>query len=69
MDRLSQRDRQAFQTAAVIGQRFDLALLRRLIGAPDYVCEDKLALFKEFSRDELDRGRAGDHRGLSRIAG
>ena len=38
MDRLSQRDRQAFQTASVIGQRFDLALLRRLMGAPDYVC-------------------------------
>lgn len=39
MDRLAPRDRQAFQTAAVIGQRFDLALLRRLIEAPDYSCE------------------------------
>jgi tetratricopeptide (TPR) repeat protein len=39
MDRLSQRDRQAFQTAAVIGQRFDLGLLRRLIDAPDYTCD------------------------------
>ena len=36
MDRLHARDRQAFQAAAVIGQRFDLALLRRLIGDPDY---------------------------------
>ncbi|HLW90002.1 MAG TPA: adenylate/guanylate cyclase domain-containing protein [Roseiarcus sp.] len=39
MDRLSQRDRLAFQTAAVIGQRFDLTLLRRLIGLPDYACD------------------------------
>jgi class 3 adenylate cyclase/tetratricopeptide (TPR) repeat protein len=39
MDRLTPRDRQAFQTAAVIGQRFDLALLRRLIDTPDYVCD------------------------------
>ena len=39
MDRLAQRDRQAFQAAAVIGQRFDLALLRRLIDKPDYVCD------------------------------
>ena len=39
MDRLAPRDRQAFQTAAVIGQRFDLVLLRRLIAAPDYACD------------------------------
>jgi predicted ATPase len=39
MDRLAQRDRQAFQAAAVIGQRFDLALLRHLIDRPDYVCD------------------------------
>lgn len=39
MDRLSPRDRQAFQAASAIGQRFDLALLRHLIGAPDYVCD------------------------------
>ena len=39
MDRLAPRDRQAFQTAAVIGQRFDLGLLRRLIDAPDYTCD------------------------------
>src|SRR5271166_6516753 len=39
MDRLGPRDRQAFQTAAVIGQRFDPNLLRRLIDAPDYRCD------------------------------
>jgi class 3 adenylate cyclase/tetratricopeptide (TPR) repeat protein len=39
MDRLTQRDRRAFQAAAVIGQRFDLALLRYLVGKPDYVCD------------------------------
>ena len=39
MDRLAQRDRQAFQAAAVIGQRFDLALLRHLVDNPDYVCD------------------------------
>jgi class 3 adenylate cyclase/tetratricopeptide (TPR) repeat protein len=38
MDRLAPHDRQAFQTAAVIGQRFDLGLLRRLIDGPDYTC-------------------------------
>ena len=36
---LGARDRQAFQTAAVIGQRFDLSLLRRLIDAPDFTCD------------------------------
>jgi class 3 adenylate cyclase/tetratricopeptide (TPR) repeat protein len=39
LDRLTASDRHAFQAAAVIGQRFDLALLRHLIGAPDYVCD------------------------------
>jgi tetratricopeptide (TPR) repeat protein len=39
MDRLSASERQAFQAAAVIGQRFSLALLRHLIGDPDYVCD------------------------------
>ena len=39
MDRLAPRDRQAFQAAAVIGQRFALALVRRLIGASDYACD------------------------------
>ncbi|HLX02604.1 MAG TPA: adenylate/guanylate cyclase domain-containing protein, partial [Trinickia sp.] len=43
MDRLAPRDRLAFQAAAVIGQRFDLALLRRLIDEPDYVCDGLLA--------------------------
>ncbi|MEX3859126.1 adenylate/guanylate cyclase domain-containing protein [Paraburkholderia sp. BR10923] len=38
MDRLAPRDRLAFQAAAVIGQRFDLALLRELIDDPGYVC-------------------------------
>jgi class 3 adenylate cyclase/tetratricopeptide (TPR) repeat protein len=39
MDRLTPRDRLAFQAAAVIGQRFDLALLRRLVDLPDYQCD------------------------------
>jgi class 3 adenylate cyclase/tetratricopeptide (TPR) repeat protein len=43
MDRLAPLDRQAFQAAAVIGQRFDLALLRRLIDVPDYNCDGLLA--------------------------
>ncbi len=43
MDRLAPLDRQAFQAAAVIGQRFDLALLRRLIDVPDYVCDGLVA--------------------------
>ena len=44
MDRLAQRDRQAFQAASVIGQRFDLALLRHLLDAPDYVCDGLIAM-------------------------
>jgi class 3 adenylate cyclase/tetratricopeptide (TPR) repeat protein len=43
MDRLTPRDREAFQAAAVIGQRFSLALLRRLIAAPGYVCDGLVA--------------------------
>jgi class 3 adenylate cyclase/tetratricopeptide (TPR) repeat protein len=43
MDRLEPLDRQAFQAAAVIGQRFDLHLLRRLIDVPDYVCDRLVA--------------------------
>ena len=39
MDRLAPRDRQAFQAASVIGQRFELPLLRRLMGVSDYVCD------------------------------
>ena len=43
MDRLAPLDRQAFQAAAVIGQRFGLALLRHLIDQPDYVCDGLVA--------------------------
>lgn len=43
MDRLTARDREAFQAAAVIGQRFGLPLLRRLIDAPEYVCHGLVA--------------------------
>jgi class 3 adenylate cyclase/tetratricopeptide (TPR) repeat protein len=43
MDRLTPLDRQAFQAAAVIGQRFGVALLRHLIDAPDFVCNDLVA--------------------------
>jgi tetratricopeptide (TPR) repeat protein len=39
MDRLASFDREAFQAAAVIGQRFSLVLLRHLIDDPDYVCD------------------------------
>ena len=42
MDRLAVRDREAFQVAAVIGQRFELTLLRHLTGVPDYTCENLL---------------------------
>jgi len=38
MDRLAPADRQALQAASIIGQRFALPLLRRMIGAPDYAC-------------------------------
>ncbi|MFM0336747.1 adenylate/guanylate cyclase domain-containing protein [Paraburkholderia fungorum] len=43
MDRLTSRDREAFQAAAVIGQRFSLPLLRRLIDAPEYACHGLVA--------------------------
>ncbi len=43
MDRLAPVDRQAFQAASVIGQRFDLALLRHLVGASDYDCDGLVA--------------------------
>ncbi|MBV9756917.1 MAG: AAA family ATPase [Alphaproteobacteria bacterium] len=43
MDRLGSQDRAAFQAASVIGQRFDLALLRHLLGAPDYRCDGLIA--------------------------
>ncbi|MFQ5774899.1 MAG: adenylate/guanylate cyclase domain-containing protein [Kiloniellaceae bacterium] len=38
MDRLPAADKQALQTASVIGQRFDLNTLRRLIEDPGYSC-------------------------------
>jgi class 3 adenylate cyclase/tetratricopeptide (TPR) repeat protein len=38
MDRLEPLDRKAFQAAAVIGQRFELPLLRQLVGIADYDC-------------------------------
>ncbi|MBP0592221.1 AAA family ATPase [Paraburkholderia sp. LEh10] len=38
MDRLAPCDRLAFQAASVIGQRFGIALLRRLIDEPGYDC-------------------------------
>jgi class 3 adenylate cyclase/tetratricopeptide (TPR) repeat protein len=43
MDKLTPRDRLAFQAAAVIGQRFDLALLRQILDDPGYACEGLLA--------------------------
>ncbi len=39
MDRLSAADKRALQAASVIGQRFDLAALRHLIGDLSYECE------------------------------
>jgi class 3 adenylate cyclase/tetratricopeptide (TPR) repeat protein len=39
MDRLAILDRQAFQAASVIGPRFGLPLLRRMMGVTDYVCD------------------------------
>jgi class 3 adenylate cyclase/tetratricopeptide (TPR) repeat protein len=38
-DRLAPHDRQAIQAASIIGQRFELPLLRQMIGMPDYVCD------------------------------
>ncbi|MEP7182766.1 MAG: adenylate/guanylate cyclase domain-containing protein [Betaproteobacteria bacterium] len=39
MDRLPERDRSALRAAAVIGQRFPLALVRELAKLPDYDCD------------------------------
>jgi tetratricopeptide (TPR) repeat protein len=39
LDRLSARDQQAMRAASVLGQRFSLDLLRRLLGEPDYDCK------------------------------
>lgn len=43
MDRLNAPDRHALQAAAVIGQRFSLAMLRHLIGDPYYLCDDLIS--------------------------
>ena len=43
MDRLQPLDRQAFQAASVIGQRFELPLLRKFLDMPDYACEGLVA--------------------------
>ena len=45
MDRLPERDRAALRAAAVIGQRFPLALVRRLAQHPDYECTGLVASF------------------------
>lgn len=45
VDRLPERDRVALRAAAVVGQRFPLALLRRLADLPDYDCGALLASF------------------------
>ncbi|MFL6795920.1 MAG: ATP-binding protein [Xanthobacteraceae bacterium] len=52
MDRLAPTDRKAFQAAAVIGQRFDLALLRHLIGEPDYTCDELIRSALAFPEGE-----------------
>src|SRR5439155_13034666 len=43
VDRLAERERAALRAAAVLGQRFPLAVLRHLIGSPDYDCAALLA--------------------------
>jgi len=43
VDRLPERDRIALRTAAVIGQRFSLPLVRLLANLPDYACDNLLA--------------------------
>ena len=43
VDRLPERERAALRAAAVLGQRFPLAALRHLTGAPDYDCGALLA--------------------------
>ncbi len=45
MDRLPERDRAALRAAAVVGQRFPLALVRRLAQLPDYSCDILIAHF------------------------
>jgi class 3 adenylate cyclase/tetratricopeptide (TPR) repeat protein len=43
VDRLPADDRQAIQTASIFGQRFPLAGLRALLGAPEYRCDKLVA--------------------------
>ena len=43
VDRLPERERTALRAAAILGQRFPLAALRHLIGAPEYDCAALLA--------------------------
>jgi class 3 adenylate cyclase/tetratricopeptide (TPR) repeat protein len=45
MDRLPDADRAALRAAAVVGQRFPLALVRELTQMPDYTCEVLMAHF------------------------
>jgi predicted ATPase len=45
MDRLPERDRAALRAAAVVGQRFPLALVRKLAQLPDYECDRLVAQF------------------------
>jgi class 3 adenylate cyclase/tetratricopeptide (TPR) repeat protein len=58
MDRLSIADHQAFQAAAVIGQRFNLPLLRHLLDDPHYSCDGLLsnALIQLEAEDFLFEG-------------
>src|SRR5262249_23112559 len=44
-DRLPESDRAAARVAAVIGQRFGLALLRHVARLPDYACDALVAHF------------------------
>ena len=45
MDRLPEVDRAALRAAAVVGQRFPLALLRELAQVPDYTCDVLMSHF------------------------
>lgn len=45
MDRLAERDRAALRAASAVGQRFPLALVRRLADLPDYDCGELVANF------------------------
>jgi predicted ATPase len=57
MDRLNASDRRAFQAAAVIGQRFSLALLRHLIVDPDYVCDGLIATLSSCRKVTISSSR------------